>query len=115
MGEAKQKRIARAAEEAAIEAERCLYGLRAECPRPARRRIHDIIACDRHWVLIDSMAPTDEWDDDYPIEREMQKLKAMGVTISVRPSPVAPGTPNRPVHIILDSAREAGILEEDDA
>jgi len=45
------------------------------------------------------------------LEYQMQKLKDMGVTISVSPSHAAPESPRRVVHIIEDAAKAAGIYE----
>jgi hypothetical protein len=46
------------------------------------------------------------------VAHQMQKLKDMSVTISVRPALGAPAEPARPVHIIAEAAKTAGIYEE---
>lgn len=43
---------------------------------------------------------------------QMEKMKAMGVTISTRRAPGVPDPTPRAVDIITDAARTAGIYEE---
>lgn len=46
---------------------------------------------------------------DERIDREMQKLKAMGVTITVNLASGVPGGEERPFGVIADAARRNGI------
>ena len=46
------------------------------------------------------------------LEHQMQKMKDMGVTISVSPAFGVPADPNRPFALIADAAQAAGIYEE---
>lgn len=43
------------------------------------------------------------------MDREMQKLKAMGVTVTVNLAPGAPGGEDRPFGVIGEAARRNGI------
>ena len=48
------------------------------------------------------------------LAHQMEKLKAMGVTISTRRAPGVPDSAPRVVDVIADAAKAAGIYEQED-